>query len=164
MISAPLGVRGPLRAPPGKPTGSSWGLPWPLLRPQRKTQPTVVISVRTASLFCQNGPGAREGCTFLETLFFSVLSKPPPSPWGSCGRFLRPTPKRAPKAAPRTRKGPQKEPPKAKLGKKGPPKRTRTNIKYKISNIKWINKHYMSNIKLFTLGEIKPNANIKYQM
>ena len=87
VISAPLGVRGPLRAPPGRPTGSSWGLPWPLLRPQRKTQPTVVISVRTASLFRQNGPGARYGCTFLETLFFSLLSNPPTSPWGSCGRF-----------------------------------------------------------------------------
>ena len=85
-------------------------------------------------------------------------------PVHSGGPTSAPTPKRDPKAAPRTQNESQKEPPKVKLGQKGPPKRTRTNIRYKISNIKWINKHYMSNIKLFTLGEINPNANIKYQM
>ena len=117
MISAPLGVRGPLWAPPGRPTGSSWGLPWPLLRPQRKTQPTVVISVRTASLFCQNGPGAREGCTFVETLFFLVFSKIHPLPLGLLRPLLRPNlqsstpgPKGAPKRAPKGHIRPKRTP------------------------------------------------------
>ena len=45
------------------------GPPRPFLGPQRKTQPTVVISDRSASLFGQNGPGAREGCTFSRCVF-----------------------------------------------------------------------------------------------
>ena len=45
------------------------GPPRPFLGPQRKMQPTVVISDRSASLFGQNGPGAREGCTFSKCVF-----------------------------------------------------------------------------------------------
>jgi hypothetical protein len=46
------------------PRGRPLGLPWPILRPRRATQPTVMISVRRASLFGQSGPDAREGCPF----------------------------------------------------------------------------------------------------
>ena len=47
----------------------SFGSRGPLLRPRRKTQPTVVIGVRSATLFGQNGPGTREWCTFSKSLF-----------------------------------------------------------------------------------------------
>ena len=89
---------------------SPLGPPHPLLRPRRTTQPTVVISVRSASLFGIYGPGAREGCTFSRCLFLSIFQKihatvvfsvplgvrgplrapsgrPRGSPWGSHGRF-----------------------------------------------------------------------------
>jgi hypothetical protein len=100
----------------------------------------------------------------LETLFFSVLSNSPHLPLGLLRPFLKTNAKKGPQSSTPDPKGAPKGTPKNQIRQKGPPKRTRTNIKYKISNIKWINKHYMSNIKLFTLGEIKPNANIKYQM
>ena len=51
------------------------GPPRTLLRPRRTTQPTVVISVRSASLFGIYGPGAREGCTFPRWLFLSNFAK-----------------------------------------------------------------------------------------
>ena len=95
MFSVPLGVRGPLRAPSGMPRAPPLGPPWPLLRPRRTTQHTVVISVRPASLFGQNGPGAREGCTFLEIWFFLVFSKIHPLPLGLPRPLLRPRPKRS---------------------------------------------------------------------
>ena len=123
VISAPLGVRGPLRAPPWRPTGSSWGLPWPLLRPQRKTQPTVVISVRTASLFRKNGLCAREGCTFLETLFFSVLSTSPPRPLGLLRPFLKTNAKKGPPSSTLDPKGAPKGTPKNQIRQKRTPKR-----------------------------------------
>ena len=53
----------------------SFGSRGPLLRPRRKTQPTVVIGVRSATLFGQNGPGTREGGTFSKSLFLVVFSK-----------------------------------------------------------------------------------------
>ena len=46
----------------------SFGSRGPLLRPRRKTQPSVVIGVRSATLFGQNGPGTREMCTFSKSL------------------------------------------------------------------------------------------------
>ena len=47
----------------------------PLLRPRRKTQPSVVIGVRPGALFGQNGPGTREWCTFSKNLFLVVFLK-----------------------------------------------------------------------------------------
>ena len=52
-----------------------WGSRGPLLRPRRKTQLYVVIGVRPGTLFGQNGPGTREGCTFSKSLFFSSFLK-----------------------------------------------------------------------------------------
>ena len=51
----------------------SFGSRGPLLRPRRKTQPTVVICVRSATLFGQTGPGTREWCTFSKSLFLVVF-------------------------------------------------------------------------------------------
>ena len=51
----------------------SFGSLGPLLRPRRKTQPTVVIGVRSATLFGQNGPGIREWCTFSKRVFLVVF-------------------------------------------------------------------------------------------
>ncbi len=51
----------------------SFGSRGPLLRPRRKTQPTVVIGVRLATLFGQSGPGTREGCTFSKSFFLVVV-------------------------------------------------------------------------------------------
>ena len=51
----------------------SFGSRGPLLRPRRKTQPTVVIGVRSATLFGQNGPGTREWCTFSKRVFLVVF-------------------------------------------------------------------------------------------
>ena len=51
----------------------SFGSRGPLLRPRRKTQPTVVIGVRSATLFGQNGPGTREWCTFSKSVFLVVF-------------------------------------------------------------------------------------------
>ena len=53
----------------------SFGSLGPLLRPRRKTQPTVVIGVRSATLFGQNGPGTREWCTFSKRVFLVVFKK-----------------------------------------------------------------------------------------
>ena len=53
----------------------SFGSRGPLLRPRRKTQHTVVIGVRSATLFGQNWPGTREGCTFSKSLFLVVFCK-----------------------------------------------------------------------------------------
>ena len=47
----------------------------PLLRPRRKTQLSVVIGVRSATLFGQNGPGTAEGCTFSKMLVSTCFSK-----------------------------------------------------------------------------------------
>ena len=52
-----------------------WGSHGPLLRPRRKTQLSVVIGVRSGALFCQNGPGIREGCTFSKGVFLVVFRK-----------------------------------------------------------------------------------------
>ena len=136
VFSVPLGVRGPLRAPSGRPRGPPLGPPWQLLRPRRTTQPTVVINVRSASRFGQNGPDAREGCTFVETLFFLAFSKIHPLPLGLPRPLLRPLPFCGCRPAPRAQKEPQQEPPTSNLGRKGTPKRTsrdqlyRTEIKY----------------------------------
>ena len=51
----------------------SFGSRVPLLRPRRKTQLSVVIGVRSATLFGQNGPGTRDGCTFPKSLFLAVF-------------------------------------------------------------------------------------------
>ena len=53
----------------------SFGSRGPFLRPRRKTQPSVVIGVRSATLFGQNGPGTREWCTFSKSLFLVVFRK-----------------------------------------------------------------------------------------
>ncbi len=51
----------------------SFGSRGPLLRPRRKTQPTVVIGVRSATLFGQNGLGTLEWCTFSKSVFLIVF-------------------------------------------------------------------------------------------
>ena len=137
VFSVPLGVRGPLRAPSGRPRGSPLGLPWPLLRPRRTTQPTVVINVRSASLFGQNGPGAREGCTFLETLCFLVFSKIHPPPLGApAAAFKDQRPKGTPKQHPGPKRSPKKNPQRPNYAKKDPQKGPGRilNTKYQILN------------------------------
>ena len=52
-----------------------WGTRGQLLRPRRKTQPSLVIGARSAACFGQNGAGAREGCTFIKHWFSHMFSK-----------------------------------------------------------------------------------------
>ncbi len=53
----------------------SFGSRGPLLRPRRKTQPSVVIGVRPGALFGQNGPGIRDGVHIFKSIAFSIYSK-----------------------------------------------------------------------------------------
>ena len=78
----------------------SFGSRGPLLRPRRKTQPTVVIGVRSATLFGQNGPGTRERCTFTKSLFL-VVFRESTLYVVFCVPFGAPGPLRAPSGGPR---------------------------------------------------------------